>query len=656
MRCQDVVDKRSEKVVVVAKSSQWRVQEFLASENSQEIANLLVIVKSDKFLPQKQEAPYILYTHKLFVDALGSSLPVVLTSWALGNFSQNVSLFQSKIERGFSGHRFIVAVAHQPPYVIKKQRNENDEFEFDGIEVKLVDLLSKMFNFSTDFKESPDVKVLGSGEAVIKAVRGGNLNLGIGGIYITEDRFESGIFHWHGEDCASFITLASTALPRYRAIMGPFRWTVWVALIFVYLSAIFLFSYSDTFTLHNLIKNPEEMENMFWYVFGTFTNCFTFTGKKSWTRAEKNTTKLLVGVYWIFTIIITACYTGSIIAFVTLPIFPAVVDTVEQLLGGRYQTGMLDKGGWPRWFKNMTDKSSINLLKKVDYVPDVGSGLKNVTKAFFWPYALLASREELKYIVKTNFSVESKRQLLHISQQCFIPFKVGILLPQHSVYSGVLADGLQKILQAGLHIKIANDVEWNMLRTATGKLLAASTRGGSLKTLSYEDRALTLDDTQGMFLLLGVGFLTGGAILLSEIFGGCFNLCKRAKTSRASSTVSIPSNPRYHEKQTIRERTRSISLTEHQSSRSMSLISNEVRLDKSIIEEPLFGENLIHSEINYSLPCNKNSRNSSDEEDSSDSQVECNEEISKIFTTLTKREGEHSEQAKHNNNVDIFRQ
>ncbi|ERL85188.1 hypothetical protein D910_02610 [Dendroctonus ponderosae] len=71
-----------------------------------------------------------------------------------------------------------------------------------------------MYNFSTDYKETADIKVLGSGEAVVKAIKAGNVNLGIGGLYITENRYNAGIFHWHSEDCASFISLASTALPR----------------------------------------------------------------------------------------------------------------------------------------------------------------------------------------------------------------------------------------------------------------------------------------------------------------------------------------------------------------------------------------------------------------------------------------------------------
>lgn len=67
------------------------------------------------------------------------------------------------------------------------------------------------------------------------------------------------------------------------------------------------------------------------------------------------------GFYWVFTIIITACYTGSIIAFVTLPIFPETVDTLEQLQNGFYRIGTLDRGGWERWFLNSSQVLALNL-------------------------------------------------------------------------------------------------------------------------------------------------------------------------------------------------------------------------------------------------------------------------------------------------------
>lgn len=78
--------------------------------------------------------------------------------------------------------------------------------------------------------------------------------------------------------------------------MGPFHWTVWLALTLTYLFAIFPIAFSDQFTLTHLIKRPEEMENMFWYVFGTFTNCFTFHGTNSWSKTTKTSTRIFIGI------------------------------------------------------------------------------------------------------------------------------------------------------------------------------------------------------------------------------------------------------------------------------------------------------------------------------------------------------------------------
>lgn len=79
--------------------------------------------------------------------------------------------------------------------------------------------------------------------------------------------------------------------------MGPLHWSVWLALVIIYIGAIIPLAFSDKLTLRHLIDNPAEIENMFWYVFGTFTNCFTFSGKGSWGKADKNATKLLIGKY-----------------------------------------------------------------------------------------------------------------------------------------------------------------------------------------------------------------------------------------------------------------------------------------------------------------------------------------------------------------------
>lgn len=55
MRCSDVIGQQNgRKVIAIARSSQWRVHEFLSSDVSHSIVNLLVIVKSEKIVPVGQ--------------------------------------------------------------------------------------------------------------------------------------------------------------------------------------------------------------------------------------------------------------------------------------------------------------------------------------------------------------------------------------------------------------------------------------------------------------------------------------------------------------------------------------------------------------------------------------------------------------------------
>lgn len=80
--------------------------------------------------------------------------------------------------------------------------------------------------------------------------------------------------------------------------------------------------------------------------------------------------------------------------------------------------------------------------------------------------------------------------------------------------------------QGGLIQKLKNDVRWDMIRSSKGGLLTV-TAGKVLKTALTEEKGLTLADMEGMFLLLGIGFVVAGGALVSEWVGGCTNKCIR---------------------------------------------------------------------------------------------------------------------------------
>lgn len=165
LRTRDVLGPQiSNRVILIPRSTQWKLQEFLSSKQASDIINLLVIGESLTADPRK-EKPYVLYTHKLYVDGLGSNTPVVLTSWIKGKLSRpNVNLFPRKFTYGFSTHRFTIAAINQPPFILKGLSTDgvgNTKIDWDGYEMRLVMLMSQRLNFSYEIIEPLDINELG---------------------------------------------------------------------------------------------------------------------------------------------------------------------------------------------------------------------------------------------------------------------------------------------------------------------------------------------------------------------------------------------------------------------------------------------------------------------------------------------------------------
>lgn len=82
---------------------------------------------------------------------------MVLTSWIKGKLSRpNVNLFPRKFLNGFSSHRFVVAAIDQPPFVLKSLSTDiagNTKINWDGFEIRLLDLMGDRLNFSYQIME-----------------------------------------------------------------------------------------------------------------------------------------------------------------------------------------------------------------------------------------------------------------------------------------------------------------------------------------------------------------------------------------------------------------------------------------------------------------------------------------------------------------------
>lgn len=94
-------------------------------------------------------------------------------------------------------------------------------------------------------------------------------------------------------------------------------------------------------------------------------------------------------------------------------------------------------------------------------------------------------------------------------------FGVSFMFPHNSVYSESINTLVLQFAASGLNLKISNDIAWDLQRTSTDALLD-STESKKFSFADVEERKLNLADTEGMFLLMAVGYIIG------KVVGGNF--------------------------------------------------------------------------------------------------------------------------------------
>ncbi|XP_025193297.1 ionotropic receptor 21a [Melanaphis sacchari] len=537
------------RVFIVTIGSKWHIQEFFESQSSQNIMNLL-IASAGPALQEKNKnevADIKLYTHEMYIDGLGNSVQKILTTWKLNKFTRpEVDLYPVKLANGFRGHRFILSAIEKPPLVfrsIDKVLTQEQSILWDGIEIRLLQLIAGVLNFTLEIHDATLSKSRDEADdRIIGDLVTSKAELGISGLYMTNDRYSMVDFSpVIMQDCATFMSLGSFALSKYRAIFGPFHWSIWVMVVITYMVAIFPIAFTNNRSVKTLCKSPKQLESMCCYMFGTYTNLFTFKDVKSWTNTKKGSTRLFIGTYWIFTIIITTAYTSSIIAFITSPAQPVIVDSSYQLINQHYRVMTLDKGGWQYYLNNTNDTMSKRLMSNIKLMNNLEDAIDYIVRTrFILDYAFLGSKISLTYLYQNNFiqKYKNKKIFLHVASECYVPFNIGVAYKKNFLFRNIFSNFILRAQQSGLITKIIKDIEWEIIQ-----------KSGVINPnliIAPEDRQLALDDVQGMFVLLGGGILLAVFTLIIEFV-------KRKREKKKISHIKI--------KNYLKKKKRSKSLT-----------------------------------------------------------------------------------------------
>ncbi|XP_042868038.1 uncharacterized protein LOC122250597 [Penaeus japonicus] len=122
---------------------------------------------------------------------------------------------------------------------------------------------------------------------------------------------------------------------------------------------------------------------------------------------------------------------------------------------------------------------------------------------------MMENRQFLEYTIATNYTNKYGEETLHVMRECFLPFRIGMAMPKKAPYKPNFDRILTRVVEAGLVRKWFSDILFNSRK-----------RGGEGEGGDRSGSALSFDNLQGAWLLLGSGLLIAVVSFLLELLVG----------------------------------------------------------------------------------------------------------------------------------------
>ncbi|XP_042861565.1 ionotropic receptor 21a-like [Penaeus japonicus] len=331
-----VVFQEDPRLFFEAVSLQWNPQYLLFFSVSDETRKDLLVDETFKSIERLLlvEKTYLVNSTSKPKSGLYTSFPFEervikqIGSWGDARFASKEDLFVDRFE-SFRGYEFQLGTWFDDfPYL--HQSKTKPEGYGDGVEVEMLDAMAKVLDYKYNVTtEPPDLKwgafENGSWTGMLGMVHRKEKNFTVNYFVITGERveaFDASVSYWM--EGFGMSMLSPPPLPKWRGAYYPFTSSVWLYLAITFVVVLIIMSIQDTLQPEPFLGGvgsawPYLLRAM-------FNSSIPRLPKAQWQR-------LFVGSWWLYCFIVTTAYTANLIAFLTIPVFPERIQTVEQSYG-----------------------------------------------------------------------------------------------------------------------------------------------------------------------------------------------------------------------------------------------------------------------------------------------------------------------------------
>ncbi|XP_066964504.1 ionotropic receptor 21a-like [Macrobrachium rosenbergii] len=420
-------------------------------------------------------------------------------------------IFVDRFE-SFEGYEFHLGTWFDDfPYLY--QSKTKPEGVGDGVEVEMLDAIAQVLNYSyTLTPKPPDLKwgafKNGSWTGMLGMVYRGDKNFTVNYFVITRERvsaFDATLSY--GMEGFGMSMRSPPPLPKWRGLYYPFTPSVWLSVVCTTVFVVMLMAVQDRLQPHPFLK--------------TFGRTWIYLVRLNFnqglpTLPESQWQRVFIGFWVIYCFIITISYTANLIAFLTIPVFPKRIQTVQQLAESQYGVTMYDYGEFvPGALISSQDPYYRILGERLELFPTYDGAVEPMlagTHAYIESFSYNRILISVDYKAKNSYML---REQLYPGHLCWY-------FQKNTAWKYKFDHGIQQLVESGLityWLKIKNEEFLGRDFERRQQLLEAEA-GGEL--------SLTLEHLQGAFFLLLISWLSSTLALLTEILHK--HCCCQAKT------------------------------------------------------------------------------------------------------------------------------
>ncbi|XP_027220187.2 glutamate receptor ionotropic, kainate glr-3 [Penaeus vannamei] len=302
-------------------------------------------------------------------------------------------------------------------------------------------------------------------------------------------------YPYHAEGFG-FLVRKPPPLPKWRSLTYPFAPRTWGAILGATLVVALILAAVLPGLDVGAAGSSDRVKGAVLVCAGMMRQSVCLLPTRAWER-------LGLAWWWLGCIIISTAFTGNLIAFLSVPVYPVRVETVAQLAQSDLRVSMQDYGEFvPEELKRSSDESLYTIGHKLDlfeYDLDYDPGIEGVMRR---SHVLI---ESYSYLMNVQIRYGVVKDTYLMKEQVY-PGHTSWFLPKNTAYTTQISRFLTRLREVGLMQKLFRN------HFASVTAFEAGQRTGP--------QALSIGQLQGAFLLLAFGVVTSLVILSVEVILG----------------------------------------------------------------------------------------------------------------------------------------